>query len=270
MYKCTTVALLLLAFVLSACSVNVNLGSNASPTTDASQLIAPTSVVRATISRAEDKPAAIVLPSAMPEPTTELKAGQPMPAGFKSYTNQEAGFTIALPSDWNAIPFDSETLNAGMDKLRESQPELVQAIDPQVRSLIQSGVIKFFAGKPADGTAIRGNLLVSMNIARQPIPASVTIDQFMEASIKTLKALPQSAGAITPEPVTLPAGDARRIQYSLNLNGPDGTPITVTITQYMLVYDSAAYILSFQAEKETAQQQAATFEQIAQSFEIRS
>jgi hypothetical protein len=103
----------------------------------------------------------------------------------------------------------------------------------------------------------------NMNVIAQP-PSTFDLSQ-MESAVKAQLGTLQGVGQIDSEIVTLPAGDALKLSYSL-ATGATGADAGVATTQYYVQLPKSTLIVSFTSEP-GATDAAADFDSIMQSLE---
>ena len=154
------------------------------------------------------------------------------PAGFTVFSEDKAGFAIAIPADWVEIPMsdDLADFNENANDLRPANPNLGNAI-VLARVITQAGG-KLFASDREGVSSL--NLTVGKADEK-------TIDE-VRAVIKP--ALEKNgATELTDEGVNLPAGPAIRLRFKQPV-ASDGGSVVRNEVQYYLLKDGKTYILT--------------------------
>jgi hypothetical protein len=125
---------------------------------------------------------------------------------------------MALPGNWQKVELSQESIQSLITTLGPSNPQLATALN----QVLQPGGLARFQlfALDYDGSTYIGNV----NVSSAAIPALSldTIGPLIEAQLT-------SAGAtdVQSTPVTLPAGDALRLSYTLKVNSSSAT-VSVT------------------------------------------
>jgi hypothetical protein len=143
----------------------------------------------------------------------------------------DKGFAVTLPDGWTRIDLDSQDLDSLLKAAGESNPALAQAYSAQIKSMLAAGLVLFaFGPDPVAGTNV--NILVAPSFG-------VSMDLLEQASVAQVKSI--ASGDVSTDRVTLPAGQALHLKYSLaSGNLPSGP----AVEQYVLVTDKDQYVVS--------------------------
>ncbi len=157
------------------------------------------------------------------------------PQGFSVMSNAKAGFALAVPSDWTAIPLNNSpaVFDKDANRLRLANPKLASILN-QARVLGQSGGI-FMAVTP-DGTG-NANLTADK-------PKEKKIAEIVNNSVAGLKDL--GATNVVQEPSTLAGKPAIKVTFRLPVETDTGTVPTDEVQHYLLD-GKKAYILTVAA-----------------------
>ena len=135
-----------------------------------------------------------------------------------------------------------------------------------LRQLIASG-IKFY-GIDLSPETFESDFMNNVNVMQNDIGIKIPLDTYIALSLKQLEALAVPDTPIQHEAVKLSDRDAEMITYEIDQVGLSGAPLRVTITQYVMLDDTIAYIITMGTASTSADSYAPTFEQIAQSFQL--
>ncbi len=198
---------------------------------------------------------------ATPAPTSVIVV---VPNGWTEYPVPEAGFAVSVPTTWQRLPVKPLELDAALESVRQSNPELAAALGEHAAALIQSGV-KFWAFDLTPENQ-RGGFATNLTVTRQSLPGAVSFDSFVAVNLTELNALSTRNSEIVNDRVTLGGQPAERVRYLLALNSEDGSPLTAAITQYLVLNGRNAFVLTYTARTDQADRYNAIFEQSAASL----
>jgi hypothetical protein len=186
--------------------------------------------------------------------------------GWVLYKNEASGFAIALPPTWDKIDIDPQTINAAIDDLGDTNPELASFLKGQASSLIASGA-KFFGFDGAQDTSKTG-FATNVNILVQSMGMEVTLDYYMQVNVAQLDSTSYVVKPISEQRVEVAAGEAGELRYKLSLTGQAGQPLTVSTLQYIVVDGKKAYVITFTTTSDQEEDYASVFEKIVKSFQL--
>jgi hypothetical protein len=177
------------------------------------------------------------------------------------YKKPEDGFSIELPVMWN--PVDMARLDDELRALRERHPQASPLAEPMLRTMAAAGTK--FCG--FDLSSAASGFAANVNVVKESLPGPVSLDFYVQQNLRLLESAPTIVKPIRNEPVMLGAGDAVRLNYSININLPTGANST-SITQYLIVKGTSAYVITFTSLSSDSSKHTSTFDKIAQSFRI--
>ena len=141
------------------------------------------------------------------------------------------GVSIGTPEEWQEIA--PEDFDLSPEEVDELFPDMPEGIADQFGTLFQQGaVLVAFEPSPTGGS--------NVNIIEAP--GEVPLDDLegeVEAQLGTFGAELVEAGR-----VTLPAGEAYRVEYTFDVNDPSGEAVAGTGVQYYLPADGHTYIIT--------------------------
>jgi hypothetical protein len=178
------------------------------------------------------------IPSATPAPTPTASAtpsasasasAAATPAASQATTGRielpDKGFALTLPAGWQSFPVDPVALQKMADALGTKSgigQSLQRAIDTG-----QTAALSFWAFDMEDAAPGSRNVTV----LTQP-PANIPLS-LVESAVKgQITAI--GGSDIVAETVTLPAGDALRLTYTLTVPTPAGTDVKTSQTMYWI------------------------------------
>jgi hypothetical protein len=189
----------------------------------------------------------------------------PLDAGWTLATIQAEGFAIGLPPGWVKFDLSQGDLDTILASMSQSNPNLASALSGQVASLMAQG-IKLYA---VDQNSIAGTgFATNLNIAKEPSSDVANLDQLAKQAMDEIKTQFNTSQNITffKNRADLNSGQAERVMYNLNLNMPNGQPLSVAFTQYLAIYGGNAFILTYTTTNAQSSQYLATFDKSAKTL----
>ena len=201
-----------LAFSLAACGGTPSAAT--SPTSAAPASVAPS--------------AGPASPSAAASPSASAGAGLATTGRIEV---PEQGFAITLPTGWTRIDLQSGDLEQIMAAAGAQNPEMAELYSAQIQTMLASGLVIFaFGPDMTSGTNLNVLSLPSMGM---------NLDVLEQANLAQLKTLAE--GDVTTERVTLPAGEALHLRYSIKAAN---LPTPPTIDQYLVLLGDRQLMVS--------------------------
>jgi hypothetical protein len=189
---------------------------------------------------------------------------QPVAEGWQLYTLEQEGVALSLPPNWQAIDFDEEAVADNWEKIRAANPDLANSLSEQAAALAMQG-IKFYA-IDLDSPSLAVGFATNVNIIRHQGVATGDLDSAMTESSAEVK---QQFGTLLDGAIRkgkLNAGSGEevgRLSYDVALSKSDGSPLPMSITQYLGVTDGDVYIITCTMFKEYSDDYAPTFDSMA-------
>lgn len=158
-----------------------------------------------------------------------------VPPNFVAVRDDDAGITVAIPSDWVQIPLPKNSNVARFNKtavpLSVDNPQLLRAVT-QARQILQQGG-KVFAVTPNGMTRV-----------------NLTVDKTKEKTLEQVAAnvVPklESAGAqgVTTEMVTVGAGPALKTRFRFPIDADNTETVLADEVQYYVLRKGRSYVLT--------------------------
>ena len=220
--------LAILAIAVAACSGSGS-AATTTPTTEATS--APTATPAA--------PAATAEATATGAATPATGAAGPQTGRIEV---ADKGFALTLPDGWQSLPLDPAALQSVVQSWPEGS-DMRTVMEGQMGSAaLQAMALWAFDFSPeatADGVAD------NLNIMAQP---AIKMDlSLVDSMVKAQLGAIEGIGNIESKVVTLPAGDALRLDYTLDVPDATGATTTVAATQFYLPLASTTLIITFTA-----------------------
>jgi hypothetical protein len=198
---------------------------------------------------------------ATPVPTSVVVV---VPNGWREYQMPTEGFALSVPISWQQLPVKSQELEATLQTIRESNPELADTLGANASALLQNGV-KFWAFDLNPETQQAG-FATNVTLTRQQLPNPVSFDAFVSINLNQLNELKTRNSEIVNERTLIGGQPAQRVRYLLTLNRDSDAPITAAITQYLVLNGRNAFVLTYATRTDLAAKYQSTFDQSASSL----
>jgi hypothetical protein len=168
-----------------------------------------------------------------------------MPEGFAPIDGD--GVSIAAPEQWQAM--DVDALSMGSEEFSQAFPDVPPDLVEQGLATAQEGavLVAFDVSDP--------DFSSSVNIIEVPLEAPLSeVGGYAELQLQALNGEIVESGQ-----VTIPAGEAVRVAYTIPVTLPDGTSRSVGGVQYYLPTGGHTYIVTITADAALADQMIDTF-----------
>lgn len=198
---------------------------------------------------------------ATPAPTSVIVV---VPNGWSEYAMPENGFALSVPTVWQRLPVKAQELDAALQTIRTSNPELARVLGDSAPTLLQNGV-KFWAFDLNEETQQSG-FATNITVTRQILPNPVSFDTFLSINLNQLNALTTRNSDIVNERTSLAGQPAERVRYLLTFNTDSEAPLTASITQYLVLNGRNAYVLTYATRTDLIEKYSGIFDQSASSF----
>jgi hypothetical protein len=204
--------------------------------------------------------------SAASESPTSASTATPaadLPDGWRRITLAEKGFSLAVPAAW--VDMSLGNLTDGMDAIAGANPQVAN-IWNETRSAIENGKIALFAfdDRPEVATAVfRSNVNV---ISPSGAPPGNDTEALARQLAVEIKGQLPVVGEVQSDTTLVPAGKAAVIRYHWNLNLPGSGETPISVTQYLVVGERRAFIVSLTSTVAQAGEYEPIFGQIIESL----
>jgi len=244
------------ALLVAACSPGGGAGAlaTAGPTATPVASIASQPSVAATL-----EPSASPVPSPTPGPTP---VPTPVPGTGKIVVTA-SGFAITLPTGWRQIPLDGSQ-TAEIEAQLPAGSQLSSALDTELATAVAAGMA-FMAMDLRSATLSAGNIsTVSVNVqAASNVPLSL-----MEPLVTGLLDSAPGVTSVSAKIVTLPAGSAIRVIYTLTITTSSGQTVKLAATQFVLLSAKHTYTISFACQYAAASSCRSQADAMMKTFDI--
>lgn len=219
-------------------------------------------------------PAPTALYTLVPGSAAELNVATPTPTaiivvvpnGWNEYTVPDSYFTVAVPARWQKLPVSGPELDASLQVIRQSNPELALALGTRGQELMAAGV-KFWAFD-FDPGGIQGKFATNLTVTRQLLPNSISFDTYVQVNLAQIQQLATRQGPVNHQRVLLGNLQAEKLNYALAFQSSDGSSVTSAITQYLVLKGNNAYVLTYATRADQADGYVSVFEASASSFRL--
>ncbi len=206
-------------------------------------------------------------PSAAPSAAPSNAAPDASPAASLAATGHivvaEHGFALTLPDGWESLPVDAARLKAFIEALPAGS-QLRSVLEGQATATIQQA-IAFWAFDVRPENAVTG-FARNINIIVQP-PTSIDLRTIQAAAQASLEALDAIRKPVKSSIVKLPAGEALKLEYVVDVAAAGAKPTAVAGTQYYIQLPKSTLIVSFSTDLAAQAAAATDFDAIAKSIE---
>jgi hypothetical protein len=197
-----------------------------------------------------------------------LFAAIAVPAGAQSGSSWERhrgeGFSVELPSTW-VDEKDRAKLIREIRRLAGDEPTLAAMIEGLLAAGNGNVAVKMIAFDLAP-SSLRSGFATNLNVVAER--TALPLAQWRAQALKALLEVDFVVQPVWWRAVTLPAGKAVRLTYRARF-ALGGKRLDTAITQYALVRDGAATILTYTTLPKLSKSYRATFERSARSFRFR-
>jgi len=195
-----------------------------------------------------------------------LIAAVALPAGAQSGSgwvrHQGEGFSLELPASWADESRDRARLLREVRRLAGDDPQLAALMDNLLDVKRSNVAVKMIAFDLAP-SSLRNGFATNLNVVseRTALPLAV----WRREALKQLAQVDFVVEPIWWRMVTLPAGKAVRLTYKARFN-VGGKRLETALTQYALVKNGAAVIVTYTTLPKLAKSYRAMFERSARSL----
>jgi Domain of unknown function (DUF4328) len=200
--------------------------------------------------------------AAKPLSTAPQVVRGPAPADFDRHESHSDGFAISVPSSWTSIDLTAADLDATLQQLRLTNPNITDYLDQQEQTNTRPS---FYAMD----TSVAGQdqvLPPQLNIQRIPTEGQ-SLNESARQIEQVLSASSDLVGTVDRKRIDLPAGTAQVLSFKFRVATPAGDAIGAR-TMYALVSGESAYVIVFGGTEDRAQANTPTFEAIIRSLEL--
>lgn len=187
-------------------------------------------------------------------------------SGWTLYQKPADGFAIALPPAWTQFDMSSEIVQTSLKAVQALNPEIAVMLGAQTQSLLASS-LKFWAGDLRPQALITG-FATNVSIFQASLTLQAPLDPYLQAAVKRLNPLPGVVKPISKRFVDWTVGEVGELKFQLKITTTAGRPVTTAVTQYLVIAEGEAYVITFTTTADQARRQARTFERIGQSFQL--
>ena len=187
-----------------------------------------------------------------------------LPEGWERHEVEAAGFSLGLPDRWEPVDPESITEGGAFRDLVDENPEL-ESVLLDVESQIESGVVDLFAFDLSPDVADIG-FATNVNVIALG-ETSDSLNEIEDQAVSEIESAVDVKGEIAVDRANLPVGESVRVRYVWDLNRPDGEPLTVATTQYLIPTGGEGFVVTFSTTDDADEEYQPTFVQMANSFQ---
>lgn len=232
--------LLTLVLALTACNPTINLEVNIDSTAVA--MLATIEADRAMMTTDGDfatpePPAATEIVSDTPWQETTLDSGDIL------YEFEADGFSIALPEAWEVVDMDGDAFADMLGVIGEQNQALESVFTSDYFQQLASAGIRFYALN-TNPDSLQSDTPMNINILKQELPFPFELDEYVALNVSQLEQVFDLKTEITEVPVQFGDTEATAISYTAAIIGPFGNPLELRNTQYLMIQDDIATIIT--------------------------
>jgi hypothetical protein len=202
-------------------------------------------------------------PSLAPSPTPGPTPVPTKVPGTGKIVMTAYGFAITLPEGWRQIPLDGSQ-TAEIEALLPAGSQIAAALETELATAVSNG-FAFMAIDLRAETLAAGNIsTVNVNVqAPQNIPLSL-----LQPLVTGLLDSAPGVTSVSAKQVTLPAGAALRITYTLTITPSGGQTVKLAATQFVLLSSKHTYTISFACQYAAATSCRSQADAMMKTFDI--
>lgn len=179
--------------------------------------------------------------------------------------HQGEGFSVALPSSW-IDEKDRGRLIREIRRIAADDPELASIMESLSNAREGNIAVKLIAFDLAK-TSLATGFATNLNILRER--SSVPLAVWRQSALEQLNRARFVIQPIWWQNVNLPAGKAVRFTYRARFGNVGGKQLHASLTQYALMHNGSAYVLTYTTLPKLAKAYRATFDRSARSLRLR-
>ena len=227
----------------------------------------------------EPEPTATLVPTEEPtpepepveEPTEEVVAPSVIKTnsadGTVLYEVVADQFSIELPGEWRSADFSDLQVEEIFDGIADQNEELSDLFSSDYFQNLAAAGVKFYAVNVANTELLTLSPPV-INVIVQELPFAFTLTDYIDLNVTQLNQYFDLTSEIEQRDLMLGDVEATMLQYSANLTDPLGRPLELTNTQYLLLQDETAYVVTLAVPRDTKPEALAEFMQSAETFRL--
>jgi hypothetical protein len=204
----------------------------------------------------------------MNTPTSSADAassGELLASGWMLYELTDEGFAIALPPDWEYLNLSPDGLEDSLGAVNELNPEFNQVFSSDFFVSLVANGLKFYGIDITSDLANYG-LPSSVNVLKLDIGIAMPMETYISLNLRQLETIANEDAPLTNQRVQLGDIEAEEIKYQADIADALGQTNTVALTQYLMLNDTFAYVITLSSPVDLAESYEAMFEEISQSF----
>jgi hypothetical protein len=195
-------------------------------------------------------------------PATPLPSPTKIP-GTGKITDKADGFAITLPAGWREIPLDGSE-NAEIESSLPASSNLGATLEATTSSAAAKGFAMFAMDLTPD--TLRAKVFSGLDV-QVAAPMNVPLS-LMEPLVTGLLDQAPGVTSVAAKMVTLPAGQAIRITYTLTTKTSTGQSVKLAGTDYVLLSSKHTYTVTFLVSSAAAASGRADAGTIMKTFDI--
>ena len=208
--------------------------------------------------------AVLLGPDPTPEPTV---VPQPFSRDWTLHTLKNDHLALSLPPGWMEFNLSEDDLQTVVGGMMDANPTFGGSMSGQIAGMAAQG-IKFYAFDK-NSSSIASGFAENLNLVRTEKPTEITLDAALK---ETMTGLKEQLGGMLDGPLmstrlsTTSGHELARLNYDAVFNMPDGSPMTLSLVQYIAVTNRDLYVLTGTAQVSRFGDYDQIFEGVAQGM----
>jgi len=183
-------------------------------------------------------------------------------ADMAVYSDEEAGFSITLPSDWVVVEASTEAFA----QMRSAVNVDDVLTDEYVQALINSGLQLYVLNE--NTTSLNSEMPVSITIIRRDAPTSMSLDEYVTNTATQLEDILALTTPLEQSSVMLGDDEATQLRYAMQTQTAVGTKAEVHNTQYYLINGSDLYLITLEMGQDLVDDYLVVGETAVETFQL--
>ncbi|MAT98987.1 MAG: hypothetical protein CL608_17725 [Anaerolineaceae bacterium] len=184
-----------------------------------------------------------------------------------TYTDDEAGFSIALPASWTTVEASTEAFTEMRRAVGEDE-SFTFLTDEYVQALLESGLQLYALHE--ETASLTSELPVSLKIIRRDAPTSMSLDEYVTSTATQFESILELTMPIEQSTVMLGGDEAIQLRYAMQTQTAVGTKAEVHNTQYYLINGSDLYIITLEMGQDLVDDYLVVGETAVETFQLNS
>lgn len=179
---------------------------------------------------------------------------------LERHTAPGTSLSLETPGGWKSVSAQDVVKAGFIANLRKESPVLADAVAPLGQP---NSAAKLLILDPH----VKQGFASNVNVVKETIPTGMNLAKYGSATDEQIRAAGLTK-TIERTPVTLPAGPAVRLRYSIDIPDSKGGRIQTATDQYLFVRGDKGYVVTYTTIPSLRAQYAPVFATSAQSIQL--